>query len=125
VNLLDKLTISNLAKGALVEQFEGELEKVLDNIVDPNTAAMKVRKITITVEIKPNDKRNMADIKFHTKSNLIPANAVSTAILIDKDSQGNVAAAELGQEVYGQLKIDDKGGIEEAGSKVTYIRNNN
>jgi hypothetical protein len=123
VKLLDKLTISNLAKGALVEQFEGELEKVLGNIVDPNTAAMKVRKITMVLEIKPNEHRTMADIKFHTKSSLIPANAVSTAILINKDTSGNVAAAELGQEVYGQLKIDDKGGIQEAGNVVNYVRN--
>jgi predicted KAP-like P-loop ATPase len=123
VNLLDKLTISNLAKGALVEQFEGELEKVLDNIVDPNTAAMKVRKITITLEIKPNEHRNMADIKFHTKSSLIPANAVSTAILINKDTSGNVEAAELGQEVFGQMKLDEKGEIKEAGNVVSYVRN--
>jgi hypothetical protein len=122
VNILDKLTIANLAKGALVEQFEVELEKVLDNILDPNTEAKKARKITMTLEIKPNEQRNMADIKFHTKSNLIPANAVSTAILINKDGQGNVAAAELGQEVYGQLKIDEKGDIQETGSKVSYIR---
>lgn len=119
---MDKLTIANLAKGALVEQFEVELEKVLDNILDPNTEAKKARKITMTLEIKPNEQRNMADIKFHTKSNLIPANAVSTAILINKDGQGNVAAAELGQEVYGQLKIDEKGDIQETGSKVSYIR---
>jgi hypothetical protein len=122
VNLLDRLSISNLAKGALVEQFEMELEKVLDNIVDPNTDAMKARKIQINLEIKPNESRNMAHVKFQTKSSLVPANTVSTAIIIDKDSQGNVAAAELGQEVYGQLKLDDNGGIEEAGSKISYIR---
>lgn len=119
---MDRLTISNLAKGALVEQFEDELEKVLDNIVDPNTDPKKARKIQITFEIKPNDKRNMADIKFQTKSSLVPVNTVSTAIIIDKDKDGNVAAAELCQEVYGQLKFDNDGGIEETGTKVTYMR---
>lgn len=119
---MDKLTIANLAKGALVEQFEAELEKVLGNIIDPNTDPKKARKITMTLEIKPNDKRNMADVKFQTKSALVPANTVSTAIIIDKDSQGNVAAAELGQEVYGQLQLDEKGDIGEAGKVVNYVR---
>lgn len=119
---MDRLTIANMARGALVEQFDAEFEKVLDNIVDPNTDPKKARKIQITIEIKPNEKRNMADIKFQTKSNLVPANTVSTAIIIDRDKDGNVAAAELSQEVVGQLKFTDDGSIEETGTKVTYIR---
>lgn len=119
---MDRLTIANLARGALVEQFETELEKVLDNIIDPNTDPKKARKIQITLEIKPNEKRNMADVKFQTKSNLVPVNTVSTAIIIDKDKDGNVAAAELDREIVGQLKFADDGNIEETGTKVTYIR---
>jgi hypothetical protein len=122
VKLLEKLTIANLAGGALGEQFEAGLEEVLNNIADPNTDSMKTRKMQINIEFKPNDKRNKADIAFQVKTSLVPVNKVSTAIIIDKDSQGNVAAAELGQEVYGQLKLDENGGIEEAGNKVSYIR---
>ncbi|MGE5631600.1 MAG: hypothetical protein ACM3TR_10960 [Caulobacteraceae bacterium] len=119
---MDKLTIANIARGALVEQFEVELEKVLDNIVDPNTDPKKVRKIQINMEFKPNEKRNMAEIKCQTKSNLVPANTVETAITIGKGTDGTIAAAELDSEIFGQLKLGDEGNIEEAGKIVQYIK---
>lgn len=117
---MDKLTIANIARGAVVEQFDSELEKVLENIMDPNTDPKKVRKIQINLQIKPNEKRNMAEVKCQTKSSLIPANIVETAITIGKSTDGTIAAAELDSEVFGQLKLGDEGNIEEAGRVVQY-----
>lgn len=118
---MDKLSMSNMARGALSEQFEVELEKVLENIVDPNTDAKKTRKITISMEFKPNDKRNMAQIKCQAKSSLVPANTVETAILINK-GKDSIVAAELGQETYGQMEIQDNGQIEQTGNVINYVR---
>lgn len=121
---MDKLTIANIARGALAEQFDVELEKVLDNVLDPNTEAKKPRKIQITVEIKPNDeKRGNATVKVTTKSTIIPSNSLVTMIVIGKDKEGNIEAAELGQEIYGQMEIKDNGAIEESGNVVNYKRN--
>lgn len=118
---MEKLTIANIARGALTEQFETELEKVLENIIDPNTDAKKSRKITISMEFKPNEQRNMAAIKCQAKSTTVPANTVETAIIIGKGKEG-VEAAELGQETYGQLEIKDNGAIEETGNVINYVR---
>lgn len=119
---MDKLTMSNMARGALSEQFETELEKVLENIMDPNTEAKKPRKITINMEFKPNEQRNMAQIKCQAKSVVVPANTVETAIIIGKNNDGGIEAAELGQEVYGQMEIKEDGEIQETGNVVNYVR---
>jgi len=42
----------NFANGALAEQLENELDRVLENIYDPNTSPTAARKITLTVTLK-------------------------------------------------------------------------
>ena len=94
------INLATIAKGALTEQFDIEMQKVLENITDPNTAAVKERTISITLKLKPNQSRNGASIAIATKSNLAPVNAVFTDILIDKDLKtGAVKAIELGGQL--------------------------
>lgn len=102
------INLATIAKGALTEQFDVEMQKVLENITDPNTAAVKERTISITLKLKPNQSRNGASIAIATKSNLAPVNAVFTDILIDKDLKtGAVKAIELGGQLPGQLAIEE------------------
>lgn len=54
-----KLNLDTLQGGAARELFEIELQKVLRNIADPNTKPDAVRKLTLEVTIKPNEKRSM------------------------------------------------------------------
>jgi hypothetical protein len=70
---MSNVNITNIAGGALVEQVDSEIKRVLDNIIDPNTEATKKRKITITLEFKPDEERDISDISFVTKSVLVPA----------------------------------------------------
>lgn len=57
---LPRLTLDTLANGAVPELFKQELDRVLANILDPNTPADAKRSIRIDITIEPNDDRTAA-----------------------------------------------------------------
>ena len=88
--------LETLCGGGLIEAVEIGLMEVLGNIIDPNTDATKPRELIISLKLKPNEHRSLADVRIETKTKLVPANALFTAIFIDKDKHGIPKAAELG-----------------------------
>lgn len=46
------LNLSQLANGGIQEKINSELEKVLDNIMDPNTSPKEKRKLVITLTFR-------------------------------------------------------------------------
>lgn len=57
-----EVTLETIANGALFNQFERELQRVLENIQDPNTKAEAKRGITIKIDFLPNELRENAAI---------------------------------------------------------------
>ena len=51
-----KDSIMRMARGAFEERVDYEMSRVIDNITDPNTKATAKRKITLTIELIPDDK---------------------------------------------------------------------
>ena len=89
------LSIPNLCNGGLVERLHGELRRAVENILDPNTEPKKVRKVTLTISIKPNEHRNMAEVTVATTANLCPPAPIETGLYIGKDPRtGEVDAQE-------------------------------
>jgi len=121
--LQERLNIANIAKGALVEQADEEIQKVLDNIKDPNTDPTKVRKVSITITFKPNERRNIASVNFQTKAALVPALPVETSIVIDKNNDGKAVAEELFSEMKGQMAIDPNTGKVLDPGKIVNMKN--
>src|SRR5659263_103792 len=124
---MDKLNIANLARGAVVEQFDFELQKTLDNIMDLNTDTAKVRKITISVSIKPSKNRNTATVAVQTKSTLVPVSPLETNIMMDRDSTGHIVAEEFGMDqLSGQVDMESLVADKETGeilnAKVVQIK---
>ncbi|MCR8980932.1 replication terminator protein [Brevibacillus laterosporus] len=112
------ISLDDFAEGAVAEAFRIELSKVLANIADPNTDANKVRKLSITVAIKADEKRDIAAVQVQTKSTLIPAKPIETKLIMDYDNNGQVIGAELKSGMKGQTYItpdgeiaDDKGNV--------------
>lgn len=101
------MKLGEIAKGALEEQFEAEFQNVLKNIADPNTDPKKARKVTITLTLKPNEKRNIAGMSFQTKTTLVPSKAIESNICIDKDKNGNMIAQELNGQIPGQVSVEE------------------
>lgn len=105
------IDLNKFAGGAVSEKFNNEMQRVLDNIADPNTDFKKARKVTLTVTIKPNAKRNLADIKVEAKSTIAPPQPIGTEMLIGIGTDGEVTGKELMSGVEGQSYFDDKGAV--------------
>ena len=76
---------------------------MLDNILDANTHPTKKRKVTITLELKPDDDRRTIVVSVTAKSTLAPTNPVVTSLYVaDQDS-----IVEMVPQVPGQMGMDE------------------
>ena len=102
------MDMEKFANGAFTSQINRELEKVTENIQDPNTDATAKRRITVVIEFKPNEARNFVTTGVQAKSTLAPALGAVTALNMGKDLKtGEVEAVEICNQIPGQMSIDD------------------
>ena len=102
-----KLDLSQIGEGGLQEKVDKELEKVIANILDPNTETKTARKLVITLMMKPDDTRQTVATAMEVKSTLAPQKAVATTVLIGQEGS-QVYANELKSNMPGQTYFDDK-----------------
>ena len=57
-----KSSILHMARGAIQERVDYEVAKVIDNILDANTDPKTKRKITLTIELKPDENRQFISL---------------------------------------------------------------
>lgn len=100
-------SILQMARGAFIERVDYEMHKVIDNILDPNTKATAKRKITLTIELVPDDERQQINVQVTAKSTLAPTNPVGTSLYVTGNSNGEPVLAELVPQVPGQMAMDD------------------
>ncbi|MQS52147.1 hypothetical protein [Companilactobacillus mishanensis] len=106
---LINFNLSEIADGAAQEKFAKELKEVCNNILDLNTEAKTKRKITMDLTFVPNDTRDAIDTVVSVKSRLAPQIGVSTTMLLGRNEDtGMMAANELKSGVPGQTYFDDK-----------------
>lgn len=98
--------LDELMDGALTERFNYEMERVLQNVFDPNTDPKSKRGITITISIAPNERRDAADFKIDVKSRLASPMPVAQTVLIAQSDDGSVTATEITGQVPGQMNIE-------------------
>lgn len=100
--------LEEFAGGKLSVQLNKALEKVTENIQDPNTDAQKVRKINVSISFRPNDERNFAATTVETKLSLAPELGATTALSMGRDLRtGEVEAVEIFNQIPGQMNVDD------------------
>ncbi|WP_101772356.1 hypothetical protein [Peptostreptococcus faecalis] len=100
------MKISELQNGELDERISYELQKIFENIEDPNTDEKKVRSLTITLKFKPNGNNEMVELDPALKTSLAPVKTNPTTIIVDKDfSTGKVSAKEYNKQIKGQIDI--------------------
>ena len=102
-----KLDLSAVGEGSLQEKVDKELEKVFDNILDPNTETKTARKLVITLTMKPDDARQTVGTTMEVKSTLAPQTGVATTVLVGQ-KDGKVYANELKSTAPGQIYFDDE-----------------
>ena len=98
---ISKRSIIDMARGAIKERVDYEMTRVVENILDPNTSATAARKITITLNLKPDDTRQNIAVSV-AKSTLAATNPVTTALYVaDEES-----IVEMIPQIPGQLAVD-------------------
>lgn len=102
------INLEQFVGGKLSVQLNKALEKVTENIQDPNTDAQKVRKINVSISFRPNDERNFAATTVETKLSLAPELGATTALSMGRDLRtGEVEAVEIFNQIPGQMNVED------------------
>ena len=92
--------------GRVGQRSADEMDKVIQNILDPNTKATAKRKITLTIELTPDDERRTIGVSVTAKSTLAATNPVATALYVTSDGNGELVVAEMVPQVPGQMNMD-------------------
>jgi len=90
----NQLSLVKIGGGVAEELFLEELQKVLDNIVDPNTEEKAIREITIKFKFKPNESRGHVNIFISSASKLGPTKAYPTKAFVGRRDDGTGEAFE-------------------------------
>lgn len=102
------INLEQFAGGKLSVQLNKALEKITENVQDPNTDAQKVRKINVSISFRPNDERNFVATTVETKLSLAPELGATTALSMGRDLRtGEVEAVEIFNQIPGQMNIED------------------
>lgn len=113
------IDINALAGGALLERLNIELQRLAENISDPNTKPDAIRSVTIEIKVKPDETRSIAVSEIHVKSKLAPSRGIPTKFIVDRDNTGKAVIAELKSGAKDQLMIDDDGDLaDDRGRKI-------
>lgn len=99
-------SILEMAQGAIMEQVNIEVYKVIQNILDPNTNATKARSMSVKVDFKPSEDRSQVVITATASSKLLPNNSIQTSLYVGADSNGELVATELVPNIPGQTGLD-------------------
>lgn len=81
------INIGNLCKGGIIDAFEKELQKCLNNIFDMDTPATTARTITLKVKLKPDDARIKIGAEFTCDSSLAQPHPVTDVFFVGKDGE--------------------------------------
>lgn len=111
----EKLTLATICGGAVQEKVDRALEKVANNILDPNTDPGKKRTITLKITMKPDEKDNEdVEVNADVTYSLAPEVGVQTRFYVNKDlihDRVTVMEHKKG-EIKGQLDFSDLEGNE-------------
>lgn len=91
----EKLQLAAIgAKEAAVRQVDYALQKVLENIADPNTDVDAKRSVTLKIEFKPAKDRRSAEVTSKVTQSLAGDTPVVDHVLISRTGEGIVPMAE-------------------------------
>jgi hypothetical protein len=102
---VDKAHLLDVSHGAIQERLDYELGKVIDNIADLNTKAEAVRKLTLTLSLKPDSERKSIKMSTQVKPTLVPTNNIESSLYLTESDEGR-ALVEMLPQVPGQMALD-------------------
>ena len=93
----ETVTLENLGHGAASEMFGAELEKVVANIMDPNTQANAIRAITLKLKFRPDMNRKTCMVEISCDSKLATAVPFGSTLFVGME-QGKAVVTEYAPE---------------------------
>ena len=104
---MEKFLLEDFAGGAVAERISSAIQRVYENIANPNMDTEKARKLTIELTFKPDkDDRTDVDVTAIVKTSLQPEKAISSRMIVESDGRGNVQGNEWRREAMkGQMDI--------------------
>lgn len=87
----ERLTLATIKDGALLEQFDRALDRVVDNVSDINTTT-KARKIKLTVKVVPSEDRSVVGIDAEVKTEVAGQDPVTSTAVLSYDARGRAVA---------------------------------
>lgn len=116
---MSKVNLEEFAGGALQEKFDDAMEKVLVNLMDPNTPWKNKRKISVEITFEQNEDRDDTSVNVSVVPKLAPVKPIATRMVIGKDiGTGEVFAQEYGSQCKGQMTLDDYSSQQVVGNDV-------
>lgn len=103
----DVRSLVEMASGAILERIDYETARVMNNIMDPNTNPTAKRKITLTLEFKPDKNRQMIAVEATAKSTLAPTDPIALSLYTGMEG-GQFVAVEMCSGVPGQTSVYDE-----------------
>lgn len=100
--MAEQISLVNIGGGAAVEKFDYELERVVKNLLDPNTTDAK-RTITLKVKFKPQKGREACDIEIECSSTEAPCEAYETMAYLGLGRSGKPEIYESNPQQMGLL----------------------
>lgn len=91
----ERITLSNLAGGAVEEKFQTAWEKVLENINDPNKKLNFAREVNIKIKVKPKEGSDANAVSIDVREKLAPEYEHETQVFVGTDTDGNIRALEF------------------------------
>lgn len=105
---MKKISLQDIAGGALQEQFNKAFEKVVENLQNPNTPYKNAREINIKLKFTQNEQRDNVTCDVLVSEKLAPQAPTATNFAIGTDlSTGDLYAEEYGKQIKGQVAFDD------------------
>lgn len=84
----------NTIEQALLEKLRDEMQRVTDNVMDPNTEAKAKRSVTIKLVISPLPDRTLGTVELSATSKVQAARGFAAKVFFGRDRAGQCHASE-------------------------------
>ena len=113
--------ILEMARGAIMERADYEMNRIFENIQDANTKPTAKRKLVVTLTLIPDDKRQNVSVACSAVSTLAPTTPIITNLYVaGEDSDGIPQVIEMTPQIPGQ--VDVFGSVQESPAVLRVIK---
>lgn len=112
-----RISLETLAGGEAADRVDEALMDAVVNMMDPGTDAKKKRRVSIVIDLVPDERRRVAGASVSVTAKLVPHGPAKTSLLMDVSPSGEIGVTEYGSQIPGQMDLADYGEAENRGPR--------